>query len=238
MKSGLKTLIIVISLLFFAFTLAVSATIKLAVKPFPASLSKMVNERTCANILDRNGYLLSFTRQNRLNPQIIPLFNVPEVLADAFIFAEDKRFYSHQGVDWLARASACIDNIKAGGIFRGASTITEQCVRIIHPRPRTFFTRWVETFEAYILEHSFSKDEILEFYLNQVPYSHRCRGVVQAANLYFSRSLDTLDLNEILALAVIVRAPSFLNPYNQKTKSKNGLKQRIRWLAGRECRQF
>jgi len=233
MKSRLKTVIIVISSLFFVFALAVSATIKYAVKPFPASLSKIVNERTRANILDRNGYLLSFTRQNRLNPQIIPLFNVPGVLADAFIFAEDKRFYSHQGVDWLARASACIDNIKTGGIFRGASTITEQCVRIIHPRPRTFFTRWVETFEAYILEHSFSKDEILEFYLNQVPYSHRCRGVVQAANLYFSRSLDTLDLNEILALAVIIRAPSFLNPHNQKPKSKKGLKQRIRWLANR-----
>ena len=233
MKPRLKTLIIVISFLFFTFLLAVSATVKYAVKPFPASLSKMVSKRTGANILDRHGYLLSITRQNSLNPQIIPMFNIPDLLASAFISAEDKRFYKHQGVDWMARARASIDNIKAGSIVRGASTITEQCVRIIHPRPRTFFTRWVETIEAYILEHRFSKDEILEFYLNQVPYSHQCRGIAQAADLYFNRSLDTLDLNEILTLAVIVRAPSVLNPYNQKAMSENGLKQRIQWLAHR-----
>ena len=233
MKPGLKTLIIVISFHFFTFLIAVSLTVKYAVKPFPASLSKMVSERTCANILDRHGYILSITRQNRLNPQTIPMFDIPDLLASAFIYAEDKRFYKHHGVDWLARTSACIDNIKAGSIVRGASTITEQCVRIIHPRPRTFFTRWVETLEAYILEHRFSKDAILEFYLNQVAYSHQCRGIAQAADLYFNRSLDTLDLNEILTLAVIVRAPSVLNPYNQNTMSKNGLRQRIQWLAHR-----
>jgi len=121
------------------------------------------------------------------------------------------RSYQHSGPDWRARIHAGWQNVLARRVVRGASTITEQCVRMLHPRPRTPWSRWVEGFEATMLEQQFSKAEILEFYLNQVPYSHQRRGVTQAARYYFDRDLDTLSLREMLALAVLVRSPSRLD---------------------------
>src|SRR5690606_31909165 len=89
----------------------------------------------------------------------------------------------------------------------------EQVVRMLHPRPRTVWSRWVEGWEAQRLERAFGKSEILEFYLNQVPYASNRRGVQQAARHYFARDLGTLSRKEMLALAVLVRAPSRLDPW-------------------------
>ena len=111
---------------------------------------------------------------------------------------------------------------------RGASTITEQVVRILHPRPRTLWSRWLEGIEAGQLEKRFSKTEILEFYLNQVPYARQRRGVLQAARLYFDRDLDTLNIAEMLTLAVLVRAPGRLEP----GQGGRGLEEALRRLAG------
>ncbi|MGA1824274.1 MAG: transglycosylase domain-containing protein [bacterium] len=199
----------------------------LSVKPLPDSLHTLTMGPLYANICDRNGHVLSSTKKNTLNNNPLPLWKMPELLRESFICAEDKRFFTHRGVDWLARLKAIMDNLVARRITRGASTITEQCIRILHPRPRTFYTRWIETIEAYCLERKFSKEEILEFYCNQVPYSHQCRGVSQAADLYFGRTLDTLNEQELLTLAVLVRAPScFSNP-----KHKKELDKRITLLA-------
>ncbi len=82
---------------------------------------------------------------------------------------------------------------------------------MLHPRPRTVWSRWIEGFEAYSLEIKFSKAEILEFYLNQVPYARQRRGISQAAQLYFDRDLDLLNPREMLALVVLVRSPSRLD---------------------------
>ena len=98
--------------------------------------------------------------------------------------------------------------MKSGRAVRGASTISEQVVRMLHPRPRTVWSRWLEGWEARELERRFTKNEILEFYLNQVPYASNRRGVQQAASYYFARDLATLSKKEMLALAVLVRAPT------------------------------
>ena len=231
MRYTVKLLLLFIIGSIFCLVLLTVFTFTCAVRPLPESLSNPSEGQTYADILDRHGYLLSMTKRNRLNHRTIPLWKIPELLATAFILAEDKRFYEHHGVDWLARGKACLDNIRAGRIVRGASTITEQCIRILHPRPRTFFTRWVETLEAYQLESAFSKDEILEFYLNQVPFSHQCRGVFEASNLYFGRTLDTLNIREILTLAVMVRAPSLLSPLRKGHYISGDLNRRVNHLA-------
>lgn len=165
-------------------------------------------------ILDRDGETLttSYTGGFNVHDQV-PLHAVPKRLRDAFILAEDKRFATHRGVDWRARFAAVVANIANLETVRGASTITEQAVRMLHPRPRTLWSRWVEGFDAMRLERRFSKAQILEFYLNQVPYASNRRGVVQAARHYFSRDLETLSLHEMLTLAVLVRAPSRLDPF-------------------------
>jgi len=233
MRHTLKPLVLFFAGSISCIGLFTILTLTYAVRPPPGSLSKPSEGQTYADILDRHGYLLSLTKKNRLNHKAIPLWKIPELLAHAFVLAEDKRFYVHHGVDWLARGKACLDNIRAGRIARGASTITEQCIRILHPRPRTFFTRWVETLEAYQLEGKFSKDEILEFYLNQVPFSHQCRGVLEASDFYFGRTLDTLNIQEMLALAVMVRAPSLLSPLVKGDRVNNDLHGRVRHLAAR-----
>ena len=231
MRHPVKLLLLFFTGSVFCLGLLTIFTFACAVRPLPESLCRPSEGQTYANILDRHGYLLSLTKRNRLNHRTIPLWKIPEILATAFILAEDKRFYEHHGVDWLARGKACLDNIRAGRIVRGASTITEQCIRILHPRPRTFFTRWVETVEAYQLESAFSKDEILEFYLNQVPFSHQCRGVFEASDFYFGRTLDTLNIREMLTLAVMVRAPSLLSPLGKKDHVNNDLNRRVKHLA-------
>ncbi len=180
--------------------------------PFPHDLSFSHSKIRKAQVLDRNDIPLTITYQNQWNiHDYVPLHSIPEMLQRIFITAEDKRFYQHHGPDWKARWHAMLQNIKSLRVVRGASTISEQSVRILHPRPRTFWSRWVEGFEAQQLEAQFSKADILEFYLNQVPYAHQRRGVVQAARHYFDRDLDTLNLKEMMALAVLVRAPSRLD---------------------------
>ncbi len=161
--------------------------------------------------LDRNGIALSVTFDNPLNVHDwLPLHDIPVLLQAAFIASEDRRFYQHHGVDWLARGHALVQNLAAFRGVRGASTITEQVVRILHPRPRTLWSRWLEGIEAARLEERFNKAEIFEFYLNQVPYGQQRRGVLQAARLYFDRDPDTLTPAETLTLAVLVRAPGRL----------------------------
>ncbi|MCC6221741.1 MAG: transglycosylase domain-containing protein [Deltaproteobacteria bacterium] len=165
-------------------------------------------------IADRHGRLLSISHQNPLsNCDRIPLYEIPPLLQIAFIASEDQRFYQHGGIDWQARIAALWQNIRATRIVRGASTITEQVVRMLHPRPRTWWSKWIETFEATSLERHSSKANILEFYLNQVPYASNRRGVMQASHYYFDRDLSTLNVKETLALAILIRAPSRLDLY-------------------------
>lgn len=162
-----------------------------------------------AQVLARDGTPLSYTLENGWNTtDVVPLSAIPPLLQQAFILAEDQHFYEHHGVDWPARFAAAWQNLRALAGVRGAGSITEQVVRMIHPRPRTVWSHWIEGFEATRLERQASKAQILAFYLNQVPYADRRRGVVQAARLYFARGLDTLSPAEQLSLAALVRSPS------------------------------
>jgi penicillin-binding protein 1C len=160
-------------------------------------------------VLDRHGEPLNTVYTDGWNVHDrAALHDIPPFLRAAFVAAEDKRFFEHDGPDWSARFSAVWTNVKSGRAVRGASTISEQVVRMLHPRPRTVWSRWLEGWEARDLERRFTKNEILEFYLNQVPYASNRRGVQQAASYYFARSLTTLGRKEMLALAVLVRAPT------------------------------
>ena len=166
-------------------------------------------------ITDRQGSALSVSYQGDWNlHEVVFLHETPDLLQQAFVHAEDKRFFEHRGVDWLARAHALVQNLRAFRAVRGASTITEQVVRILHPRPRTLWSRWLEGIEAARLEERFSKVQVLELYLNQVPYARNRRGIAQAARYYFKRDLDTLTDKEMLALAVLPRSPSRLDLMN------------------------
>ncbi len=185
----------------------------IAQRALPERLQPALADTEMRPVLDRGGEPLSAHYQQRWNTaDRLPLEQVPAFLRTAIVAAEDRRFWQHGGVDWRARASAIRQGLAAGHAVRGASTISEQVVRLLHPRPRTLWSRWVEGFEAMRLEARFGKSEILEFYLDQLPYGAQRRGIRQAARHYFGREPATLSAAEMLALAVMPRAPSRLDP--------------------------
>lgn len=197
-------------------------------QPLPHSLNFENSNIRKVQILDRDAIPLTVTYQNRWNiHDYVPLHDIPPLLQHSVVVSEDQRFYRHHGVDWRARLMALFQNIRSFRAVRGASTITEQVVRMWRPRPRTLWSRWLEGFEAARFEKGFSKEQILECYLNQVPYAAQRRGVVQAGRYYFDRDLDTLSHQEVLALAVMVRAPGRLNPH----KTPGALEKPILRLA-------
>ncbi len=206
------------------FMLGIGIKTSIDVTPVQTSLQHVISDRQAVQLTDRNGVPLTASYQQRWNSSdVIPLYHVPPFLRDSFIRSEDKRFYDHHGVDWQARGSALWQNIRAWGAVRGASTITEQVVRMLTPRPRNLWSKWIEGWEAMLLEKKFSKHEILEFYLNQLPYASHRRGVVQAARYYFNRDISTLNKKEMLVLVVLARAPSGLDLYKNPKAIEAGV---------------
>ncbi|NLD39208.1 MAG: penicillin-binding protein 1C [Desulfatiglans sp.] len=219
-----------------AITIALAAIIVIFktiidIKPIPQTLIPDASDISRVRVLDRNHVPLAVTYQNEWNTHdYVPLYEIPDFIQQAFIIAEDKRFFHHSGIDRLARLNAAWQNMRSMGGVRGASTITEQVIKMIHPRPRTIWSRWLEGVEAQALERGFSKAEILEFYLNEVPYASNRRGIVQAARYYFDRDIDTLSRKEMLALAALVRAPSRFDMRKDSTPI-NGPIKRLAMLA-------
>ena len=201
-----------------------------ALQPVPDTLDVAESDAVKARLLSREGIPLSVTYQHDWNVHDrLDLHQIPELLRISMLYAEDQRFYQHTSIDWLARAHAFAQNLVVLRPLRGASTITEQVIRLLYPRPRTLWSRWLEGFEAQRLERRFSKSEIFEFYLNQVPYAANRRGVAQAARYFFDRSVDTLSLNEMFALAVMIRAPSRLDLWHDP----DSIRTRVDILATR-----
>ncbi|MDR3555718.1 MAG: transglycosylase domain-containing protein [Syntrophobacteraceae bacterium] len=197
-------------------------------QPIPTTLSVGDSQVKKPELLDRTGLnTLCVSYQNRWSVRTAPLYEIPRLLQNGFILSEDKRFFDHGGVDWLARAHALVQDLLSLRAVRGSSSITEQVVRMLHPRPRTLWSKWLEGMEAVRLEKRFSKNQILEFYLNQVPYGHQRRGVIEGARFYFDRDPATLNIRECLALVVLVRAPSGLDP----RKNLGSSRKRILALA-------
>lgn len=131
-------------------------------------------------------------------------------LRKAIVYKEDKHFYCHFGIDVLAAGRALFNNIFQGRRTSGASTITMQVARMLDRKPRTYGNKLVEMFRALQLEKRYSKDEILQLYLNLVPYGSNIQGVKAASVLYFGKSPDQLSLAEITALSIIPNRPNAL----------------------------
>ncbi len=146
------------------------------------------------------------------NSEPIPFQQVPPVMVYAILAAEDSEFFQHEGVDFSAIASAAIDNI----IFdttRGGSTITQQVVKNAFVGNEISIRRKVnEAFVSAELERRFSKERILEFYMNSVYFGSGAYGVKTAAEEFFNKDLDALQIHEAAALAVLVRNPTLYNP--------------------------
>ncbi len=143
----------------------------------------------------------------------VSLSDMSPWLVEATIATEDQRFYRHAGVDLWALVRALGQNLRAGRIVSGASTLDMQLCRMMDNRPRTFHTKIVETFRALQLDRLMSKDEILEMYLNTAPYGGNLRGVEAASRKYFGKRAGDLSLAEAALIAGLPQSPSAYYPY-------------------------
>lgn len=138
------------------------------------------------------------------------LDEISPLLRKTIIQKEDKHFYRHPGINPVAMVRALFKNIFRGKRTSGASTITMQVARAMEPRPRTYGNKLIEVFRAFQLEWKYDKDEILQLYLNLLPYGGNIQGVKSASILYFGKNPDHLSLAEITALSIIPNRPSSL----------------------------
>jgi penicillin-binding protein 1C len=155
------------------------------------------------------------------------LNEISPVLRKTIIEKEDKYFYYHPGVNPLAIARAFARNIFHMRRTSGASTITMQVARALEPKKRTYLNKLSEAFRAFQLEWKYSKDEILQLYLNLVPYGGNIEGVKSASILYFAKNPDHLSLAEITALSIIPNRPSSLAMGKNNDKI---VAERNKWL--------
>lgn len=144
---------------------------------------------------------------------------IPEFVKDCFIYIEDKRFYEHDGIDRYRMAGAIVENIKAMRFKEGASTITQQLIKNTHLSNEKNFTRKLSEIRlAQELETKYSKDKILEMYLNSVYFGNNVYGITKAAKYYFDKTVQDLTLEEGAVLAGMINAPSVYCPNKNPEK--------------------
>ena len=153
--------------------------------------------------------------------QVVKINQVPEVMKQAILAAEDDRFYQHSGVDVFGFARAAAANLVSGGKKQGASTITMQVARnFFLSSEKTVTRKLYEVLLALKIEKNLTKDQILELYINQIYLGQRSYGFASAAQIYFGKSLDQLTPAEAAMLAGLPKAPSAYNPVVNPKRAK------------------
>jgi penicillin-binding protein 1A len=170
-------------------------------------------------IYARDGQLIGeFYSEKRIE---VPYERLPKQLVLAFVAAEDARFFEHPGVDIAGIIRAFFRNLEAGHVVEGGSTITQQVVkRILLNSQKTFARKIREAVLAYRIDNYLSKEEILHIYLNHIFLGHGAYGVEAAAQEYFSKHVENLNLAECAILAGIPKGPTRYDPYNNPQRSK------------------
>jgi penicillin-binding protein 1A len=193
---------------------------------------KNYNPMITTRLYAADGSLISeFSKEKRI---FVPIDTIPKDLINAFLAAEDSNFYKHSGIDPLAIFRTSVRNIfsvvKGEPSMGGASTITQQVVKnFLLTKERTFQRKIKEAILAYRMSQAFTKDRILELYLNQIYLGSGSYGVAAAAQVYFNKSIDELTIEEDALLATLPKAPSKLDPRKNLDKAKG----RRDWVIGR-----
>ncbi len=208
-----RVVLIIIAVL-FAFPVV------LRLVPFPGLTEFMAQEYSC-RIYDRNGELIQVTPvKNGSRREFTPVKKIPKKIQKEFIKQEDKRFYFHHGVDWLAVSKAAIQNRRAKKIVRGGSTITMQLAKLINKDNSPSLKRKLrDVLYAYRIEAKLSKKQILELYLNSIYFGSNSYGITSAARTFYSCELNQLTDAQIKTLSIIPRNPTSYAPKNKKSFS-------------------
>jgi penicillin-binding protein 1C len=182
-------------------------------------------------VQDRNGRILRLAPDAQGRKAVrLPEGELPALVVAAFLAAEDQRFWQHPGVDAVAVLRAAGQNLAAGHVVSGASTITQQLARLAYPGPRTLYRKLVEMARSLRIEAVLTKKEILRHYLDRVPLGYNLVGVESAALAYFGRPAAELTAPQAALLAALAKAPGALRPLGPRQER---LLARQRWVLGR-----
>lgn len=186
-------------------------------KPSPASPSTVVKEKAEAGTLREKWNDVSHFKESlesRVHREkFVPYDKIPDLLKKGIIATEDRRYYDHGAVDIIGVARAFITNSMAGETLEGGSTIAQQTVKnIFLSNDRTMTRKLEELALAVQLERNYSKEEILELYLNTIYFGHGTYGVGEASRVYFGKEPKDLDLSQCAMLAGLPQAPSAYDP--------------------------
>ena len=176
---------------------------------------------------DDGTVIAEFYKERRI---VVPVSRMPKQLIQAFVAAEDAKFFHHQGVDFVSILRAAGKNLLAGGIVQGGSTITQQVAKSLLLTPEKKFSRkFKEAILAWRMEQKLSKDDILYLYLNQIFLGHGAYGIQAASENYFDKNVEELTLAEVAMLAGLPQAPSRYSPYEHLARAK----ERQKYVLGR-----
>jgi len=174
-----------------------------------------------SQLVDRNGVLIDYFHTG-VNRRAVSLNNVSEYAVQGTLAIEDKRFYSHFGFDVKGLARAMLVNIRSMSAKQGASTLTQQLARNLYlSHEKTIERKFKEAMYTAQLEMKYSKDEILEMYLNQIYYGHGAYGIEAASQLYFNKDASKLTLAESTMLVGIPKGPKYYSPFMNMKNAKN-----------------
>ncbi len=171
-------------------------------------------------IYDRTGEILLYDIYGEEKRTVVPLDQIPTHLIQAVVSLEDANFYNHFGLDLKAIGRAVLSNLKTWGPSQGASTISQQLIRSSFlTRTKTLERKIKEVILTIELERKYSKDQIMEFYLNQVPFGSNAYGVEAASQTFFKKSVSEASLAESAALVSMIKAPTYYSPYGNNLDS-------------------
>lgn len=215
----LYPLIFVIGLLLAG--IAVVAIVLVLTYPNLPSLEALTDYRPKIplRVYTADGHLIGEFGEERRS--IVRIDDVPNVMKQAILAAEDERFYQHGGIDTIGMIRAAIMNLTSGGKKQGASTITQQVARnFFLSSEKTYTRKLYEVLLSFKIEHNLSKDQILELYINQIYLGQRAYGFSAAASIYFGKQLKDLTPAEAAMLAGLPKAPSAFNPVVNPKRAK------------------
>jgi penicillin-binding protein 1A len=201
------------ALLFVGLAVAAFSAYSALARQLPDPTKQLLGTDQSSRVYDRNGKLLAdlFAEQNRRD---VPLSTMPPALRQAVVATEDQRFYQHAGVDPLGMARAVITDVVQGRSAQGGSTITQQYVKnAFTDQQRTLKRKVMEAMLAFEVERKYSKDRILEMYLNTIYFGHGAYGVERAAEVYFGKTVEKLDTAESAMLAGVIKSPGRYSPH-------------------------
>ena len=174
---------------------------------------------SATQLVDEDGKLITKLYFENRDP--ISIDDIPDHVKEAFVATEDSRFYEHHGLDIKAIGRALYRDILAGKKVEGGSTLTQQLAKnVFLTNDKSWLRKTKEAVIAINLERNYSKDKILEMYLNQIYFGHGAYGIQSASMLFFNKPASELSIEEGAMLAGIPKAPSTYSPINHPEKSK------------------